>query len=144
MNKRLPVHSQIMSIHDVLVLESIARRLAAKYPPDWLERHGCPLYGATLAASFAAAMLLGLAWGPWWSVLIPLSMPALVLVILPRCLFGRDAGRPRWAHPLAALDVRDAELVRHLAAPQHGAAVNGARFFEIWRHARRAAGLRNS
>ena len=143
MSQPAPVHPGLASPHELLILESIARRLAATYPPDWLERHCRRLHGATLAASFAAAMLLGLAWGAWWAVLLPLLMPTLVLVWLPRCLFGRDARRPRWAHPQALLDRRDADLLRRIAAPGVAAALSGERFFEIWQQARCSAGCRN-
>jgi hypothetical protein len=142
-NKRVPVPPRAMSLQDFLVLESVARRLAVKYPPDWLERHGRPVYCATLLLSFVVAMVLGLAWGPWWGFLVPMLAPALVLVFLPRCLFGREAGKPRWAHPMAALDRHDIELVGQVVTLEHDAALSGDRFFEIWRHAQCRIEYRN-
>lgn len=136
MNEPMHVKPHRMPLQDFLALDDVARRLAGKYPPDWLERNGRQLYAATLAASFVLAIVLGLAWGPWWGFLIPLLMPSLVLMILPRCLFGREAGRPRWAHPLAVLDRQDVELLRRIAAPPQGRALSGDHVFEIWRQAR--------
>ena len=136
MNKPAHLRLNRLSVQDFLALEDVARRLACKYPPDWLERNGRQVYGATLAASFALAIALELAWEPWWGFLVPLLLPPLVLVILPRCLLGRAAGRPRWAHRLAVLDCQDAELVGRIAAQAQGPALSGERFFEIWRHAR--------
>ena len=127
------LHSDAISIQEYLVLEAVAARLARTYPPDWLERQGRPLYLATLALSFLAAVLAGLAWGPWWSFLIPLFMPTVVLVVLPMLLFGRITGRPRWAHRLAVLDRRDAELVRRtVPALEQFDAITGDRFFRVW------------
>jgi len=136
-NKHAHVHPEAVSIQEILVLEAVARRLARKYPPDWLERQGRPLYLATVAGSFVIAVLLGLAWGPWWGFLIPLFMPTCVLVVLPRLLFGRITGRPRWAHPLATLDRHDAELVRRcFGSMKHRSAISGDDLFALWRHAR--------
>ena len=140
MNKHVHAHPSALSIQEILVLESVARRLAKKYPPDWLERQGRPLYLATLAGSFLTAVLLGLAWGPWWGFLIPLFMPTCVLVVLPWLLFGRIAGRPRWAHRLATLDWQDAELVSRFFAPTPSRSpISGEAFFALWRRAHRAA-----
>lgn len=140
MTKHAHVHSDAVSIQDLLVLEGIAARLAGKYPPDWLERHGRPLYLATVAVSFLCAVLLGLAWGPWWGFLIPLFMPTCVLVVLPRLLFGRVTGRPRWAHPLAALDRQDAELVRRLfASMRYRSTISGDDVFALCCRVRHAA-----
>jgi hypothetical protein len=136
-NQHLHVHPDTFSIQETLVLEAVARRLTRKYPPDWLERQGRPLYHATLAVSFLSAVLLGLAWGPWWGFLIPLFMPTCVLVVLPRLLFGRITGRPRWAHPLATLDRQDVELVRHaVTSMAHCSSISGERFFHLWWRAR--------
>lgn len=144
MSRQAQVLPDALSFQQLLMLESIARRLAAKYPPDWLERQGRALYLLTLALSFLAAVLLGVAWGPWWGFLIPLFMPTLLLVALPRLLFGRVTGRPRWAHPLATLDRHDAELVRRTVASMRScSSIDGERFFEIWRHARRHAASRH-
>ncbi|NNG22314.1 hypothetical protein [Telluria aromaticivorans] len=143
MNKRVHVSSNLMPVQDFLVLEDVARRLARTYPPDWLERQGRQVYTVALTVSFLLGMLLGLAWGPWWGFLIPLSMPGLVLVVLPRCLFGREAGRPRWAHRLAALDRKDVELVGRITGLEPGQACSGDRFFEIWRHAQCFIDYRN-
>lgn len=138
--KHAQLHPDAASIQDILVLEAVAGRLAGKYPPDWLERQGRPLYLATIAASFLCAVLLGLAWGPWWGFLVPLFTPTCVLVVLPRLLFGRVAGRPRWAHPLATLDRQDAELVRRLFASMRGrSAISGADVFALCRRAQHAA-----
>lgn len=129
-----------ISIQQFLMLEGVARRLARKYPPDWLERRWRTLYAVTLALTFLLALVLALAWAPWWSVLVPLFTPTLVLVAVPRLLFRRTPGHPRWAHPLAALDRHDAELVRCLigaAQAESDAPLDGERFFFIWRRARR-------
>lgn len=140
MSRQAQAPPDALSFQQLLLLEGIARRLARKYPPDWLERRGRPLYLLTLALSFLAAGLLGLAWGPWWSALLPLCMPTLLLVTLPRLLFGRAAGRPRWAHPLATLDREDVELLRRMLAPLRAcSSISGERFFEIRRRARRLA-----
>lgn len=125
-----------ISVQHYLLLEGVARRLARKYPPDWLERHWGALYAATLAATFLLAVLLALSWSPWWSVLVPLFGPTMVLVVLPRLLFGRTPGHPRWAHRLASLDSHDAALVRSLLGIEGGAPLSGERFFAIWRRAR--------
>ena len=130
------LHTGAISVQHYLMLEGVARRLARKYPPDWLERHWGRLYAGTLAATFLLAVLLALAWAPWWSVLVPLFGPTLVLVALPRLLFGRTPGHPRWAHRLAALDSHDAALVRSLLGVDSSAPLNGARFFAVWRRAR--------
>lgn len=133
-----------LSIQELLVLEAVARRLARKYPPDWLERQGRPLYLATLAASFLAAVLAGLAWGPWWGFLIPLCVPTCVLVVLPRLLFGRIAGRPRWAHPLASLDRQDIDLVRRFITPmKYRSTISGCDIFRIWCRARHVVEYRH-
>ncbi|WP_036249339.1 hypothetical protein [Massilia sp. BSC265] len=143
-SRQAQAHPDAVTFQQLLMLEGIARRLARKYPPDWLERQGRPLYLLTLALSFLSAALLGLAWGPWWGFLIPLFMPTLVLVALPRLLFGRVTGRPRWAHPLATLDRQDAELVRRMVASMRScSSISGERFFEIWRRARQLAAYRH-
>lgn len=125
-----------LPLQDYLALEDVARRLARRYPPDWLERQGQQVHAATLFASFALAIVLGLAWGPWWGFLLPIMLPLLVLVILPRSLFGREAGRPRWAHPLAVLERHEVELLERCAAPAQGRALSGEHVFTIWRQAR--------
>jgi len=125
-----------MSLQHLLVLDGVARRLARKYPPDWLERHWRTLYAATLALTFLLALALALAWAPWWSVLVPLLGPTVVLVALPRLLFGRTPGHPRWAHRLAVLDSDDAALVRSLLGVDEAAPLSGERFFALWRHTR--------
>ncbi len=132
-----------MSVQDFLVLEDVARRLACTYPPDWLERQGRQVYTAALVLSFLLGVLLGLAWGPWWGFLLPLTMPGLGLIVLPRCLFGREAGRPRWAHRLAVLDRKDIELVGRIAGLEQEPAISGDRFFEIWRNAQFFTDYRN-
>ena len=125
-----------MPLQHTLLLEGVAHRLARTYPPDWLERHWGRLYYATLAFTFLLAFLLALAWSSWWSVLVPLFGPTLVLVVLPRLLFGRTPGHPRWAHRLAVLDRHDADLVRSLMGFRGNAPLSGEDFFEIWRHVR--------
>lgn len=133
MDKRAHLDSTAIPFQEYLVLEAVAGRLARRYPPDWLERQGRPLYLATLALSFLTAVLAGLAWGPWWGFLIPLFMPTVVLVVLPHLLFGRVAGRPRWAHRLAVLDLRDADLVRRsVASLEHAASISGDQVFHAW------------
>lgn len=132
MTKHAQLHPDAVSSQDILVLEAIAGRLASKYPPDWLERQGRRLYLATLAISFLCAVLLGMAWGPWWGFLIPLLAPTCVLVILPRLLFGRITGRPRWAHPLATLERQDVELLRRsFASMKSRSAISGEDFFAL-------------
>ncbi|MCC2970501.1 hypothetical protein [Massilia sp. IC2-476] len=144
MNQPLHVHSDALSLQQLMVLEGIACRLARKYPPDWLERQGRPLYLATVATSFLTAVVLGLAWGPWWGFLVPLCMPTCVLVLLPRLLFGRVTGRPRWAHPFARLDWQDAELLRRvLASSEYRPTVSGEEFFAIWCRAYRGLSYRH-
>lgn len=138
------IHSGGISVQHYLMLEGVARRLARKYPPDWLERHWGALYAATLAATFLLAVLLALSWSPWWSVLVPLFGPTLVLVVLPRLLFGRTPGHPRWAHRLASLDSHDAALVRSLLGVESSAPLSGERFFAIWRRARCLAEVRRA
>ena len=128
---------------DLLVLEDVARRLARSYPPDWLERNGQQLHGATLAASFVMAVVLGLAWGPWWTCLLPLLLPSLLLVLLPRWLFRREAGRPRWAHPLAQLDPQERALLERIALQAGGSVPGGDRVYEIRRRARGLIGCRD-
>lgn len=130
------LHTGGISVQHYLMLEGVARRLARKYPPDWLERHWGALYAGTLALTFLLAVLLALAWSPWWSVLVPLLGPTVVLVALPRLLFGRTPGHPRWAHRLATLDRQDAALVRSLLGIDDGAPLSGERFFDLWRRAR--------
>jgi hypothetical protein len=135
--KHAHVHPDAVPIQEILVLDAIARRLARKYPPDWLERQGRPLYLATLATSFLSAVLISLAWGPWWGCLVPLFMPTCVLVVLPRLLFGRITGRPRWAHPLATLDRQDVELLRRfVGSMRYRSSISGDDFFRIWSRAR--------
>lgn len=135
MNKRVYSNFKAISIEEYLVLDAIAVRLARKYPPDWLERQGRLLYLATLGMSFVAAVLVGLVWGAWWSFLIPLILPTAVLTVIPQLLFGRVAGRPRWAHRLAVLAPRDIEMVRRkVSALQHCEAISGDRLFEVWLH----------
>ena len=138
------LHTGGLSVQHYLMLEGVARRLARKYPPDWLERHWGLLYAGALAATFLLAALLALAWAPWWSVLVPLFGPTLVLVALPRLLFGRTPGHPRWAHRLASLDSHDAALVRSLLGVESSAPLSGERFFAIWRRARCLAEYRRA
>ncbi len=138
------LRSDAISIQQLLVLEGIASRLTTKYPPDWLERQGRPLYLATVATSFLTAVLLGLAWGPWWGFLVPLFMPTCMLVFLPWLLCGRVTGRPRWAHPLAVLDRPDAELLRCVVASvEYGQTVSGEAFYAILCRAHRSANYRH-
>ena len=125
-----------MPLQHFMLLEGVARRLASTYPTDWLERHWGRLYGATLAVTFVLAFLLALAWSSWWSVLVPLFGPTLLLVVLPRRLFGRTPGHPRWAHRLAVLERHEAELVRALLGIRGDAPLSGEDFFEAWRHIR--------
>jgi hypothetical protein len=135
-HKSYPADHPAVSLHAIHVLEGVARRLAAKYPPDWLERHAGPLYWAAVGACFLAAVLSARAWGPWPGFTVALLGPSCLLVVLPRLLFGRTTGRPRWAHRLAVLDERDAALVRSLGvgAPSLDA-ISGERFFAIRRRA---------
>lgn len=142
MHKLSSVDHPALPLHAVYVLDGVAQRLATSYPPDWLERHERPLYWTSVAVSFVAAVLSASIWGPWWGFVIALLGPSCLLVLLPRLLFGRTAGRPRWAHRLAVLDGRDAALVRSLGVGAPGfEAISGERFFAIWRHAHCCAPL---
>lgn len=131
-----------LSDQDFQVLKEVARRLASKYPPDWLERDGQALYTATLAISFPAAILVSLVWSSWWGLVIPLAVPGALLILLPRLFFGREVGKPRWAHPMAVLDHQDSAKVgsvvkslesnRDLDIADLHAVVTGDQFFRVW------------
>lgn len=139
-----------ISDQDLRAVEDVARRLAKKFPPDWLERDGPALYATTLVISFLLAILVSLVWGPWWSFAIPLIAPGAILIVLPRIIFGRDVGKPRWAHPLAALDIQDsARVARVMKSLQKigdkdysdmQVVVSGDQFFRVWLHIRNYTG----
>lgn len=133
---------QLLSHGDYLRLQGVARRLARAYPPDWLERRSSQLYVATVLASLGLTFLIGAMWSPWWTYLVPVVFPLLVLMVLPRWLFGREAGCPRWAHPLAVVNDDDVALIATIVAAmdgpfnaafaRHCPASDGAKFFAIW------------
>lgn len=136
-----PAHI-VLSRGDHVRLQAVVNRLARAYPPDWLERCGALLYGATIVASMGLTGLVGALWSPWWTYLIPVVCPLLLLGVLPVWLFGRESGRPRWAHPLAVVSVDDAAMIGRIvdAMPascragllQHCPASDGAKFFALW------------
>lgn len=131
-----------LSRGDHLRLQGVVNRLARAYPPDWLERCGAQLYGATIVASLGLTGLVGALWSPWWTYLIPVVCPLLLVGVLPVWLFGREPGRPRWAHPLAIVSDDDAALIGRIvdALPepsragllQHCPANDGAKVFALW------------
>ena len=132
----------VLSRGDHVRLQAVVNRLARAYPPDWLERSGALIYGATIVASMGLTGLVGALWSPWWTYLIPVVCPLLLLGVLPVWLFGREPGRPRWAHPLAVVSVDDAAMIGRIvdAMPascragllQHCPANDGAKFFALW------------
>lgn len=142
MNDRHFVKPDYISHEDFQVMKDVVRRLADAYPPDWLERDGPMLYKATLAISFLTAALIGLAWGPWWGFTIPLIAPTLLLIVLPRLLFGREVGNPRWAHPQAVLDrhdcirvdriVKTLQRISSLDLADIHAVDSGDQFYAVW------------
>ena len=131
-----------LSRGDHLRLQGVVNRLARAYPPDWLERCGAQLYGATIVASLALTGVVGALWSPWWTYLIPVVCPLLLLGVLPVCLFGREPGRPRWAHPLAVVSDDDAAMIGRIVAAmdEHSRAGllprcpanDGAKVFALW------------
>lgn len=132
----------VLSRGDHVCLQAVVNRLARAYPPDWLERCGALLYGATILASMGLTGLVGALWSPWWTYLIPVVCPLLLLGVLPVWLFGREPGRPRWAHPLAVVSVDDAAMIGRIVAAmdehsraellRHCPANDGAKFFALW------------
>lgn len=124
-------------------LHGVALRLAQDYPPDWLERRGTQVYGATLLGCFLLACLIAVVWSPWWAYLVPVVFPPLISGVIPLCLLGREPGRPRWAHPKAVLEVEDAAMIAAIVDAmdepfrqqfaQHGPVDSGAKFFSLWR-----------
>lgn len=124
-------------------LHGVALRLAQKYPPDWLERRGAQVHGATLLGSVLLAWLLALMWSSWWAYLVPVVLPPLISGVAPLCLLGREPGRPRWAHPKALVDEQDVALISAIVDTidescreqfsKHCPADSGAKFFSIWR-----------
>jgi len=144
-----PAHS-VLSRGDHVRLQGMVNRLARAYPPDWLERCGAQLYGATIVASLALTGVVGALWSPWWTYLIPVVCPLLLLGVLPVWLFGREPGRPRWAHPLAIVGDDDAALIGRIVAAmdepsraellQHCPANDGAKVFALWQLLQAAGG----
>ncbi len=142
MNDRYFVKPDYISHQDFQVMKDVVRRLADAYPPDWLELDGPFLYKATLAISFLTAALVGPAWGPWWGFAIPLLAPTLLLIVLPRLLFGREVGSPRWAHPRAVLDrhdrirvdriVKTLRRISSLDLADIHAVSSGDQFYALW------------
>jgi len=136
-----PAHI-VLSRGDHVRLQAVVNRLARAYPPDWLERCGALLYGATIVPSMGLTGLVGALWSPWWTYLIPVVCPLLLLGVLPVWLFGREPGRPRWAHPLAVVSVDDAAMIGRIVAAmdepsragllQYCPANDGAKFFALW------------
>lgn len=131
-----------LSRGDGVRLQGVVNRLARAYPPDWLERCGAQLYGATIVISLGLTGLVGALWSPWWTYLIPVVCPLLLAGALPVWLFGREPGRPRWAHPLAIVSDDDAAMIGRMvdAMPascragllQYCPANDGAKFFALW------------
>lgn len=123
-------------------LQCVVNRLARAYPPDWLERCGAQLYGATIVASLALTGVVGALWSPWWTYLIPVLCPLLLAGVLPVWLFGREPGRPRWAHPLAIVSDDDAAMIGRIVDAmdepsragllQYCPANDGAKVFALW------------
>jgi len=144
-----PAHI-VLSRGDQFRLQGVVNRLARAYPPDWLERCGAQLYGATIVASLALTCLVGTLWSPWWTYLIPVVCPLLLLGVLPVWLFGREPGRPRWAHPLAIVGDDDAALIGRIVAAmdehsraallRHCPASDGAKVFALWQLLQAAGG----
>ncbi|MBD8724361.1 hypothetical protein IFT43_13425 [Oxalobacteraceae sp. CFBP 13708] len=133
---------QALSRDDRVRLQGVVNRLARAYPPDWLERCGALLYGATIVASLGLTGLVGALWSPWWTYLIPVVCPLLLAGVLPVWLFGREPGRPRWAHPLAIVSADDAAMIGRIVDTmneqsragllQYCPANDGAKVFALW------------
>ena len=131
-----------LSRGDHVRLQGVVNRLARAYPPDWLERCGALLYGATIVASLGLTGLVGALWSPWWTYLIPVVCPLLLAGVLPVWLFGREPGRPRWAHPFAIVSADDAALIGRIVDTmneqsrtgllQYCPANDGAKVFALW------------
>lgn len=131
-----------LSRADHFRLQAVVNRLARAYPPDWLERCGAQLYGATIVASLGLTGLVGVLWSPWWTYLIPVVCPLLLVGVLPVWLFGREPGRPRWAHPLAIVSDDDAAMIGRIVDAMdehsraglspHCPANDGAKVFALW------------
>ena len=131
-----------LSRADHFRLQTVVNRLARVYPPDWLERCGAQLYGATIVASLGLTGLVGVLWSPWWTYLIPVVCPLLLVGVLPVWLFGREPGRPRWAHPLAIVSDDDAAMIGRIVDAMdehsraglspHCPANDGAKVFALW------------
>jgi hypothetical protein len=131
-----------LSRADGIRLQGVVNRLAREYPPDWLERCGAQLYGAAIVASLGLTGLVGALWSPWWTYLIPVVCPLLLLGVLPVWLFGREPGRPRWAHPLAIVNDDDAAMIGRIvdamdvrctaALLRYCPASDGAKVFALW------------
>jgi hypothetical protein len=134
----------LVSIHDAMILDKVRQNLSRKYPPDWLEKHGVHVYGATLAGCGVIYLMIAFIWAPWWNILIPIIVPPLFITLLPKVFWGREPARPRWAHPRAVVEWRDVEqvnrIVRSMSFDQRTAimeycpANTGDRFFKIWEY----------
>jgi hypothetical protein len=132
-----PAHI-VLSRGDHVRLQGVVNRLARAYPPDWLERCGALFYGASLALTG----VVGALWSPWWTYLIPVVCPVLLLGVVPVWLFGREPGCPRWAHPLAIISADDAALIGRIVDAmderskaellRHCPANDGAKVFALW------------
>ena len=139
-----------LSRGDHFRLQGVVNRLARAYPPDWLERCGAQLYGATIVASLMLTGVVGVLWSPWWTYLIPVVCPLLLLGVLPVWLFGREPGRPRWAHPLAIVSDEDAAMIGRIVAAMdepsragllpHCPANDGEKVFALWQLLQAAGG----
>ena len=131
-----------LSRGDHVRLQGVVNRLARAYPPDWLERCGTQLHSVTIVASLGLTALVGALWSPWWTYLIPVVCPLLLVGVLPVWLFGREPGRPRWAHPLAIVNDDDAAMIGRIVAAvdepsrtgllQYCPANDGAKVFALW------------
>lgn len=137
-----------LSRSDHARLCDVAGRLARKYPPDWLERRRSQLYAWTLISCFLLGYLCAVVWSTWWAYLIPAVGPLLISGVIPLCVFGREPGRPRWAHPKAVVGDEDVAMIGVLVdamddplrikLARHCPATDGAKFFRIWQALRHA------
>lgn len=138
--------TRLLGTRDAALLDTLAQRMAERYPSDALER----FWGST-GAQGAHGGLLGalILWaqhtGEAWPLLVGVAWLALV-VGLPFVLWSRRPDRPRWAHPQALLlpsevslleDVLDRTLARSGAPVPRPAAgrpvITGADFHRCWR-----------
>lgn len=104
--------AQVYLTHaDLVPLEEVATRLAAKYPADAYERFWKGTHRRWSVAAIAVCLLMWGVGAPWWGVPIPWLLYTGVTCWLPRLLWQRLEHAPRWAHPAARLDDADVVLV---------------------------------